>query len=486
MGGRVSGTAVDAPTSNRKWRESRVQLSELNLIRRFVVTGLAVLGALAGGLALSASSALAAVTHTHLSAITEANGSPFVLPWGLAFDATNGNLFVADAKEQVVDAFDSTNTFTTQLGAGEFPEHFTRDVSVNYATGIVYVAESGSEEIFVFKPEGGTYKFLQKKKVGNYMYVAVNNSSGPHGGDVYVISGGSAIEVFKTNAEGELEGSEELTPPEGGFSLLGGQDPEHSSGGLAIDGATGTVYVAEPGHGVVSEYNSEDVLQAQELTGTETPAGSFEPVSVAIDESNGEVYVVDAAHKVVDEFSSSGEYIGQITGISEAEPFGMPLGVAVQNAVGPTHGEVYITDGAAVQVFGPDSGSAPQFTLTVEKTGAGEGEVSSAPPGIACGATCSAEFEEGTEVTLTATPEAGSTFAGWSGACSGAGECKVTMSEAMEVKAEFTALPKFPLTVSALGTGKGTVTSSPSGIECGLKCSEEFSETTKVKLTATP
>ena len=460
-----------------------MQLSELNLIRRLVVTGLAVLSVLGGALALSSTTALADVTHPYLSTITEANGSPFTQPWGLAIDATSGNLFVGDAKGQVVDAFDSTNAFTGQLGVGEFLEPYTRSVAVNYATGFVYVAESGPEEVFVFKPEGGTYKLVQKQKVGSFMYVAVDNSSGPHAGDVYVISGLTTIQVFATNGEGKLEGPEELTPPVGGFSLLGGSE---QSGGLAIDGASGTVYVAEPGHGVVSEYDASDVLQVQQLTGVETPAGSMEPVSVAINESNGEVYVVDAAHAVVDEFSSSGEYLGQITGISEAEHFGTPLGVAVQNAAGPTQGDVYVSDGTGVDIFGPDGSSAPKFALTVEKTGTGDGEVSSAPPGIACGATCSAEFDEGAEVTLTATPEAGSTFAGWSGACSGTGECTVTMSEATEVKAEFTALPKFSLAVSTLGTGTGTVTSSPAGIECGVKCSEEFSETSKVKLTAAP
>jgi hypothetical protein len=445
------------------------------------LSGLAVLGALA----VSAVPALATVTHPFLSQITEANGAAFTQPWGLASDASNGNIFVADAKGMVVDAFDSTNAFTGQLGLGEFEQEYTRSVAVNEKTGVVYVAESGPEEVFVFKPEGGgAYKFLQKTKVGNFMYVAVDSSSGPHSGDVYVISGPGAVHVYATNAEGELEeGTEELAPPEGGFSLLGGSE---SDGGLAIDGTSGKVYVAEPGRGVVSEYNSEDVLQEAQLTGTETPAGSFEPVSVAIDQSSGEVYVVDAANKVVDEFSSTGEYVGQITGIAEGEPFASPLGVTVQNAAGATQGDVYISDGLAVDVFGPDSGGVPTFVLTVEKTGTGEGSVSSAPAGITCGATCSAEFEEGGEVTLTATPAAGSSFAEWSGACSGSGECKVTMSEALEVKAEFTALPKFPLTVSKSGTGVGTVTSSPSGIECGAKCTEEFSETAIVTLTATP
>jgi Protein of unknown function (DUF3089)/Divergent InlB B-repeat domain len=52
-------------------------------------------------------------------------------------------------------------------------------------------------------------------------------------------------------------------------------------------------------------------------------------------------------------------------------------------------------------------------------------------------------------------------------------------------------LPKFPLTVSDTGAGNGAVSSEPAGIQCESvvplsKCTEEFEQTTKVKLTATP
>src|SRR4029453_17241822 len=46
------------------------------------------------------------------------------------------------------------------------------------------------------------------------------------------------------------------------------------------------------------------------------------------------------------------------------------------------------------------------FTLTLSKSGAGSGTVTSNPVGISCGTTCSAAFASGTAVTLTATPAA--------------------------------------------------------------------------------
>lgn len=82
--------------------------------------------------------------------------------------------------------------------------------------------------------------------------------------------------------------------------------------------------------------------------------------------------------------------------------------------------------------------SAPTYQLTVTKAGTGSGTVSSSPSGISCGSTCSANFNQGSTVTLTAAPDSGSTFAGWSGGgCSGTGSCTVTMSANQTVTATF-------------------------------------------------
>ena len=78
-----------------------------------------------------------------------------------------------------------------------------------------------------------------------------------------------------------------------------------------------------------------------------------------------------------------------------------------------------------------------QNVLTVGRLSVGEGLVSSLPRGIACGGTCAWSYEPGAVISLTTTAPRGSTFAGWSGACSGRGECLVTMTGAKTVFARF-------------------------------------------------
>ncbi|MFN8216544.1 MAG: hypothetical protein U0R71_08105 [Solirubrobacterales bacterium] len=54
-----------------------------------------------------------------------------------------------------------------------------------------------------------------------------------------------------------------------------------------------------------------------------------------------------------------------------------------------------------------------------------------------------------------------------SGACTGTGTCKVTISAAREVGAQFS-LERHQLSVTCSGTGTGSLTSSPAGISCGV------------------
>ena len=139
---------------------------------------------------------------------------------------------------------------------------------------------------------------------------------------------------------------------------------------------------------------------------------------------------------------------------------------------------------AARNVTATFNSSSASFTLSVTKAGSGTGTVTSAPSGINCGSTCSASYSSGTSVTLTAAAGSGASFAGWSGACSGTGTCTVSMTQARSATATFNTASTFALGVTRAGTGSGTVTSNPGGINCGTSCTANYASGTSVTLTA--
>lgn len=78
----------------------------------------------------------------------------------------------------------------------------------------------------------------------------------------------------------------------------------------------------------------------------------------------------------------------------------------------------------------------PSFSLTVTKTGGGS--IKSVDTFINCGTTCSKTYVQGTNVTLKATPSSSYwKFSGWSGDCSGAGDCVLNINSAKSVTGKF-------------------------------------------------
>ncbi len=98
---------------------------------------------------------------------------------------------------------------------------------------------------------------------------------------------------------------------------------------------------------------------------------------------------------------------------------------------------------------------------------------------------CASSYPYPYNVTLKAIPDPGKYFKEWQGTGSAAGcstsFCSFSLEENSTVNAVFG--PRFPLTVAK--SGHGTVTSTPSGIECSVSsCAAEFDGGTTVKLTA--
>ena len=130
--------------------------------------------------------------------------------------------------------------------------------------------------------------------------------------------------------------------------------------------------------------------------------------------------------------------------------------------------------------------AVPGYTLTVNKSGVGDGTVTApvgAGDGINCGFNCAEDYNSGTLVTLTQSANGSSVLAGWSGDA----DCldgTVTMNTDKTCTARFNLGNQ--LAINKAGAGSGTVTSSPTGINCGGDCLEYYTPGTVVGLTVSP
>ena len=151
----------------------------------------------------------------------------------------------------------------------------------------------------------------------------------------------------------------------------------------------------------------------------------------------------------------------------------------------PTDGDGDTVATCDVGALEAAAGPPVQHLLDVTLAGAGAG---SGAPAFPLASTVPGDCDESWDLTqnveLTATPDPGSYFVGWSGDCAGAAACSFAMSVDRAVTATFGLLRT--LDVALAGPGSGSVASVPGGIACPGVCSHEYADGTAVALTATP
>jgi DNA-binding beta-propeller fold protein YncE len=106
--------------------------------------------------------------------------------------------------------------------------------------------------------------------------------------------------------------------------------------GVAVNDATGDVYVVDRGNDRVEVFSAAGAYISQ-FDGSGAPTGVFSsPSAIAVDDSGsaldpsaGDVYVLDTGHDVIDKFSATGVYEGQLKETTGGALFGELDGVAV-------------------------------------------------------------------------------------------------------------------------------------------------------------
>jgi DNA-binding beta-propeller fold protein YncE len=338
--------------------------------RRLILASLALACATAG-LALSCVPAQAEVTHKYLSQLTG-----FEYPAAIAFDAS-GDVYVADAFARTVDRFSPAGTplafsasepyikkskltgIPTGPG-GSLVLRFGRPsgVAVNDENGDVYVSDPDQHVVDVFSSTG---EYLSQL-TGTPPAAPV---SGPFKDPQGLTVDQSTHDLYVADPESDVVdvfSSTGAYVSQFGAGILSGSFGES----IAVNDLTEDLYVGDRGTGTVDVFDSMGGSLISEWSGASTPGGSFANalVHVGLDPRTDHVYVADtnfaAGFAAVEEFgsSTSEEYVGQLTGTPSGR-FGELEAVGVD----PVNGDLYVgNERTVVDVFGPDV-TVPDVTV---------------------------------------------------------------------------------------------------------------------------
>lgn len=442
---------------------------------------------------------------------TTTYGSPTVIDsagtaTGLAIDPNSGNVYVDDGT--YIAEREPSGALLRKIGENTFEEGYGLAVSSFAATkGDLYLADAATATVKVYDPATDPVNPVSEidaagtPQAGFAYLVDSVLAVDPSDGHIFVadnvehgLSEHPAMVLDDFNPAGAYRGQigKWITHPAGEpgvivqHSLLDSEPP-----GLAIDSG-GKVYVS-------SENSDGSESGALDKDGKPLPGSvlyTFGPTSPArtltlTKSGTGVGTVTSAPAGIACGSACAAEYDEGAKVTLTATPDAHSAFSGWSGSCSGTASSCQVTMSAARSVSA-EFAAIPQQPLTVSILGAGEGSVMSEPAGIACPGACAEEFNEGSTVTLTATPAPHSRFAGWGGLpCDElpTTTCRVTMSQVESIAAEFTQIPQQTLSVEVAGSGSGTVISSPAAISCPGTCGGQFDSEgpeSTVTLTATP
>lgn len=349
-------------------------------------------------------------------------------PEQLAVDASSGDTYVVDFLNDRVEEFDSAGDYVTAFGSpgsGSGQLDGPEGIAVGPSNGDVYVADYGNDRVDVFSASGTYLSSFGTAGDGDGQF------EGPYGiatdadGNVYVDDYGERVEKFTaggTYASQFATGADGANTPEwlaidstGGYIYVddtGGGVSRHdldgsgatsfsptnmgacngagASRGIAVNPATGDVYISGSAGYVVNEYTSSGscVREIGNYGIPDSGAGYFlDPWGLAFDPSTGDLSVADERSNDVQVFSSAGASLLTFGGGGGAAPANLDEPVSV--ATDPATGDVWVGDSgvyptpdgrddAAIE-FGPAGG----YQLSIMTLNVGDDENLTSPWGLA-------------------------------------------------------------------------------------------------------
>jgi YVTN family beta-propeller protein len=350
-------------------------------------------------------------------------------PSGVAF-APGGGVSVADTFDHRVERFDADGNYSSQFGLvsrftgfpapGSASGQFDAPMGVTYdSTGKLWVADTANNRIVEIDPASGA--------------------------------------VVSTSAAGQFSGPEDVTAGPAGSVYVAdtgnGRVVQESSGGSVTPVTAGLAHpaaVAFDGHATV--YAADDTRVLDAGTGSLIPAPGESawdhPDGLAVDPASGTLYVSERRLGVAngarvergapdgnggftwDTIASEGSGDGQVI-----DPAGLGLSPDAKTLLVADRGNDRV-----LRLDAPGHPAPVTQPLSVTVSGITAGSVTSDLPGISCATDCIQHFGAGRTVTLTAAASGGDAFLGWTGACAPAGgspRCTLTMSGPQNAGASF-------------------------------------------------
>ncbi len=410
-----------------------------------------------------------------------------------AVDLTESALAMLATSPQVAVGVDGATTvvWTSTDGFENFVQASTRPAGSGTFDAVVALSGSGTTgsapqvavgvdgaTTVVWTRSNGFGYIVQARTrpAGSGTFGAIVDLSAPlqDAGDPQVaVAVDGATTVVWTRSNGVKNIVQASTRPAGSGTFGGavdlsaaGQHANFPQVAVAVDGATTVVWTRSNGVNNIVQASTRpagsDTFDAvEDLTAAGQHANSPQ-VAVGVDgattvvwtRSNGVNNIVQASTRPAGSVTFGGAVDLSAPGQNATLP---QVAVGVDGAATV----VWQRDGPTYSRIQQSTSGATMYSLTLTRSGAGSGSVSSSPAGIDCGPVCSYPFSLSTSVTLTATPATGSSFTGWSGSgCSGTSTCTVTMSAARAVTAQFTANAPPPKPTNVFPTPKVKVGTS--------------------------